>query len=723
MFRRILAGLFILIGLSWIGYVAIDLVERKTDFNPTSIFGLEDSKLLIINRKSEVDPTVISFSTTAKNNEILQAILPFLEEKDQLIISAQRKNLLITSTSPWTTRRVKALFDRSGLTLQTKGIRTFQTMGLMVSFHKKRLYIRQSNLETTPVSGWDHFDHHSSATLVEFTSNKALVKDIYFRENNKIEFHSKHADQIKGRQISDEHLFSTILPRSIRNYHFIEQTYALSTDPIYAKSPMSQWVDNGLVSFEYKGKKVIVTDFKSGQDPIQLLYDVKQLQSEPTDHDFFERLRLTNEWNAEKSGDYFVYVVNDFVVISEDEATCIDILTQHKLGSTLATDRYTLAKLYSDLPTKVSERTVNWNAKFSKSIYRGLLLESHILVKPVDQTQESIAEEGTLTIQVDAKINDFISFDGKGNAAVLTATGELIYYVNGKTAWIKNLGGKAVGKLVYLEQFQFLVATCRNSIHVLDKQGNYVLGGTIPLSNSIPQTEATAIEWRNRLYFFYPDERGNLVIINSRRQIQGVISTALEKVNGPIEVWSNQNKLFAGIYNQRTFKMIDVERRSEYRSFAIPTNSLAIANSQQLGLFVNESAGLVYIDQKGNQLAITPPFSGKLYRSTGGRLQQFMLCSRLNRIHVYDASGFTLGQIACQSQSIESIDAFQIDGRTYVTVVDGIENNVYLHNVNGTSLTSKAIEGSQKAIINKKDNQLILTTIVDKYLVQYDISR
>lgn len=180
---------------------------------------------------------------------------------------------------------------------------------------------------------------------------------------------------------------------------------------------------------------------------------------------------------------------------------------------------------------------------------------------------------------------------------------------------------------------------------------------------------------------------------------------------------------FAGIYNQQTFKMIDVERRAEYRSVQIPSNSLAISSNEHFGMFVNESTGLSYVDQKGVRMAITPPFSGKLFRSTAGRNQQFMLCSRGDQLHIYDPTGFTLGQLKCETQSIEKLDAFQIDGRTYITLIDGIENNVYLYNVNGTSVIRKAIEGSQKAMLNVKNGQLILTTVVDNYLVQYDINR
>ncbi|MEY3426198.1 MAG: hypothetical protein RL679_1556, partial [Bacteroidota bacterium] len=55
--------------------------------------------------------------------------------------------------------------------------------------------------------------------------------------------------------------------------------------------------------------------------------------------------------------------------------------------------------------------------------------------------------------------------------------------------------------------------------------------------------------------------------------------------------------------------------------------------------------------------------------------------------------------------------------------IDGLENNVYLYDLDGSNLLDKPLEGSTKSMINLCDNVLTLTTIVDNYLIQYKINR
>ena len=54
--------LFIALGIAsllWVGYVAADLIDQRNAFAPTTIFGKEDGKVLIINKMSETDVSVL----------------------------------------------------------------------------------------------------------------------------------------------------------------------------------------------------------------------------------------------------------------------------------------------------------------------------------------------------------------------------------------------------------------------------------------------------------------------------------------------------------------------------------------------------------------------------------------------------------------------------------------------------------------------------------------
>jgi len=64
-----------------------------------------------------------------------------------------------------------------------------------------------------------------------------------------------------------------------------------------------------------------------------------------------------------------------------------------------------------------------------------------------------------------------------------------------------------------------------------------------------------------------------------------------------------------------------------------------------------------------------------------------------------------------------------IDGKSYVSIVDGIENNVYLYELDGGKVVDRSFEGGKKCMLNRSQDELILTTIVDRYIVQYRLKK
>lgn len=722
MFARYFFIVVGIISLLWIGYVAADIIDKKNAFSPATLFGEEDKSLLIINRKAEVKTDLIPFSTVPKNFEILNALLPHLHDERSIIVSAVRKHFLIESKFNWTKQKVRTLLEKGGLKPESVGIRSFKISGFEIDFQKKFLYFHETGLKTTLINGWDNFDRKSSASLVDFKEGSFSIKDIYFRGDDKIEFHSKNDQKIKGNQINDQELFSEVLPKKFTSYHFKEKLYTEQTDLAFKKSAMNMWMDKGYVSLDIKGEHVIISDFISGQDPINVLSDFLNEELENKDHAFFSGVKLTDDFPSDPSNGFYIYNLNDFVVISESQEICEEIVTQNKLGNTLATDNVALAKLYSELPSRVSERKVSQSEKFSRSIYKTKILETRVSLKQSESSDEIESAEETLTMNVDANILDFISFDGKGNAAVLTVTGELMYYSNGKMTWMKNLGSKPVGTLSYLEEYQFILVTCQNSIHLLDRQGKYILGGVIPLGGRFATQQATPYKWKNNLSLVYPDANGNIISYNTKRKVISVINNSMPDINAPIEAWVSQNKLFYGASSNTTFKMIDAERKKEFRSFALPGKTVSIANSNEIMLFASENSKLIYIDQKGNKNVLPTTISSKLKKTSSGRKETFLINERSNGIKFMDATGYPIGELQFDSQNIEYSDVQTIDGRTYVSVIDGLENNVYLYQIDGRKLVDRSFEGGEKCMLNVKDSKLILTTIVDNYLIQYDLN-
>lgn len=725
MFARYFFIFLGIISIGWIGYVAGDLVDKKNAYAPISVFGKEDGKILVINRVSEFNPEQIPFKSIPKNNEVLNSILPNLHNKHTVFISANRKNLLIQWNQNWNRSAIRKIFRNSHLKIKKTGLHSYQISGYEVEQYKNVLYFHEPGLQTTLVENWDKFDKKSSAALIDLTNEDPITTDIYFKENGKIQFSSKNIKQVAGNQINDKNLFSEVLPISISSYHFFEKKYAASTDADFRNSPMLKWVDKGFVCFEFKGKKVLLSDYKIGQNPIHILNDYFKKDTENEEHAFFKNTLLCSDFKESASNGFFIYMLNDYVIICEDMEICEDIVTQNKLGNTLATDSDAVLAIYGGLPSLVSERFVNSSSnKFSKTIYKNRIIESNISAGITALSSVPIKSGiETLTMNVDMVIKDFVSFDGKGNCVVLTATGELIYFSNGKNTWIKNLNSKSVGQITYIEQYQLILVTCKNSIHLMDRNGKYTFGGPIDLGGKYASQPATYYKWKNKMYFVYPDESGNLIVFDSKRRFYNSISNNMLDITAPIDAWKSNNKLFYGIQSNSTFKMFDAERKKEFRSFALPNKGKTILTDNELFLFTQENNNLICLDQKGIKNQLNIQSSGELRKSQDGRNETFLSNYSNGQITVLGRLGAPLGQIQIDISDLENWDIFSLNNKIYITCVDGVENNIYLYELDGSNILNKPLEGSKKSMINLSDNVLTLTTIVDNYLIQYKINR
>jgi hypothetical protein len=717
---------FIILGIvsiGWIGYIATDIIDKGNDYSPSSVFGKEDGKILIITRKNEVDRALLPFGTTLKNEEILGAIFSLVKENSTIFISSLRDHFLIESKGNWNKNKIRKLLSQSRLTPYSSGIASFEFGGYHVSYHKNYLYFYRKTMTTTRFSDWKSYDRKASASLIEFNEGKTVVKDIYFKDQNKIEFHTTNVHDIKGYKINDKELFAQVIPKRCTNYHFIEKKFAESSDIAFQNGPMSQWIDKGFVSFKFKGKEVIISDYKPGQNPVSVLTDLTQKQPENEEHGFFRNIRLTHDFPEKPSEGFHIYLLNDFVIISEASEVCEEIITENKLGNTLATDQLALGRIFYNLPSHVSERVINENEQYTKTVYHSKIFETRLSYKQTDGIQPDVSSEiETLTMNVDAVIQDFISFDEKGNAAVLTATGELIYFSNGKVSWIKNLQSKGVGSLFYLESFQYLLVTCKNSIHLLDRKGNYVVGAPIAVGSNKPIQPAVTCDWRHKLYFVYPDENGNIVVVNSKRKIQSTIKHGLTGVFGPIDCWQSRGSLFFGVRNNTTFKMIDFEKRSEYRSFNIPYQNQSISKKNELLIFGNDQSQFCYFDQKGNKHPLGS-ILGNIMRTPWGRNETFLTNENNGILSVYDAYGVLIGKVTCDGIDLEASDVQTIQNKTFITLIDGLENNVYVYDSFGRAILNSPLEGSKKCMLNWSNGHLVLTAIVDKYLIQYKLTK
>lgn len=726
MFARYFFIFIGIISLLWIGYVAVDIIDKKNVYTPSSLFGVEDGEVLIINRKNEVDIKEIPFNTSSKNTDLLKALLPNLEDERSIYISKNRNHILIESKFYWSQEKISTLLASSNLGPIEQNRNSYSFGEYIVHYHKNLLYFQLGEIEKTTLGNWEKFDKKASASLIKFQNGSSVLTDIYFKDGNTVEYSSLNNGVLNGKQINDKDLFSYVLPKSIDNYHFTEKNFLASKDKVFQSGPMFQWMDKGFVSLRIKDHLVLVSDYIAGQDPINVLFDLTKKDAEHTDQAHFSGVKLTESFPKNEKTGFYIYTLNDFVVISESQAICEEIIKENKLGNTLATNNELLSTIYSRLPKLVSERVINSEEKYSRTVFLSKILETKILSNDNVQVKEpeSKVENTPLSISmnVNETINDFIAFNGKGYCQVLTESNELLNYENGKLAWKKKLPGKSLGKIQHEDKINATLITTKHTIHLIDHKGNYSWGDIIDLQGKMAVQAATFYQWKGKNHIACPTENGEILIFDANRKLITVLKSNLTNISAPVDVWISQNKLFIGVRNASTFKMFDVNRKKEYRSFNLPGECLSVVKGNELKLYTSENQNFISIDQKGNKTILQHKIENEIIKTEPVSGEIYFINKSGSNITVFNSEGKKISGFKVDFSDIENIQVKVINGKNYISIIDGLENNVYLYQLNGKKVNDSSLEGSKKCTISSDSNNLILTTIVDNYLIQYLIN-
>ncbi|MEY4604435.1 MAG: hypothetical protein RIT43_1727 [Bacteroidota bacterium] len=731
---------FIALGIAsllWVGYVAADLIDQRNAFTPTSVFGKEDGKVLILNRLDETEIQGLPFKTIPKNQEIIQLFKPLIKEINGLYISASRRVILMETGKEWSKNDVNELLKKTGLKFKSSNFRSFEIGGYIVECYKNILYFHDENIKTTTNDSWGNFDRKASVAIVDFSDEQPKVFEVYLRGEGKVEFITKNLKKLKGKQVDDKRYFASGIPRNIKKYHFLQKEYAAYLGGAYSKGPMKEWISKGFVSFQYKGKDAIVTDIIPGKSPIDVLNSALGMEESGEEHASFKGVRLTDQFPSSENSYFHVFVEGDYCILSEEEWVGSDIVGQLKLENTLSSEQFSLDEIYEDLPARVSERYIDGDTRYTKSVYKSKLLETHYgegifsnITIPVQKEENRESEEDDVkesddskTFNINAKINDFVAFNGKGNFITLTATGELMSYTGGRMNWVKNLNSKSIGGIHYNEEYQFILVTAKNALHLLDKTGKYVTGGPISIGSRTPTQSATLFNFKGKLYIAYPDNSGNVVVFDSKRKKLSTFPHGLNEISQPVEIWVSQDKLFFGVLNSANFVMIDAEKKQVYRSFALPGESISTISDNELFMLTADGSRLSCVNQKGIKQDVRSASKGKLLSSEKGRKETYMSNFNSGQIQFFGAQGAFTGKIKTDVKDAEFWNLQTINGVSYVSVVDGLENNAYLYELDGGKFVDRSFEGSKKCQLSLTGEDLLLTTVVDKYIVQYFIKK
>ncbi|PHR26066.1 MAG: hypothetical protein COA38_15760 [Fluviicola sp.] len=711
MYKRVLLGILFLVSISWIGFIGFGIFTATNDYSEVHVFNMDDSQVLIVNRSNEVNFNAIEGFESSPNFEVAQKLNQSYKTG---FFSLNRAHFILVSSSNWDAKTIKELFNQENLTVNSDK-RSFSFNEWSGTYKKDRLYVTQKTFELNEEALDDFiYDKKASASVLNFGEKNVIesVLDVYFKAKGKVDYITRNQNIKQGNQVRDEELFGSYVSRKVSTYHFYERDYYATLDENYVNGPMIKWLQSGFVEVDYAGEKVLISDYIDGQDPILILNDLQQT----IDASSF-RTPLTSTFPKPGSS-YIVKYLEDLVVISHKEEICDQFIADYKLGNTISQNSSSRKRMFGDLPQSVSERYISNGIRQSKAVYKGYLLETKFGKSEV----HAVVQDQSIAMTCNFDIIDFHAFKKPGKLVALGSKGELHFFEKGKLSWKKSLDSKALGKIQVVElhgggEVHILLNT-EDEIFLWDLKGKEAPGFPIKLENPAVN-EVKFYRWKDQSYFLITsDDKKTLQFDSEGRELALFYSKIVPSKK--IDVWSSQGRLFFGFNSTTNFEMLEVAKNKELRLFPIPLNSQSVKTPNQLMHYGIDADRLVRMDQKGSKTVFEKYAKGKLLPITEGSKNPTLIVQSRNTLHFINQKGIEFGKLRMPFNEIEGVNHFLLNsGESVVTIIDGLENNVYLYNMAGTKLIDRSLEGKTKVNVSVTGKGLMITTVVDNYVIQY----
>lgn len=711
MFKRVVLGLIVLLSIAWIAYVGLDIASEKNNYIPEILFSADDESLLIVVRPEETNFSAIVDLQDAPTMDLMTQLSDSMYELGYF--SAKRPHFLLVGELNWDKAKINALFTQSKPQFSDEN--QFTIDGFSGRFYKQKLYISKGEIKQSGSANQEfNYDKKASATLFKLGPSGTKTQiDIYFKEDGRVNFITRNVQIKQGNQVKDESIFAGLISKNVSSYHFYERDYFATLDSKYAEGPMSQWNLNGFVLVEIDGERAIVSDYIGGQDPILVLNDINQT----LDTARFKNPLFTGFPAAGKS--YIIKYLEDVVVISEKSSTCDKLLADYRLGNTIASSKKDRARIFGELPRAVSERSVSDAESFSKSVYHGRIMETHTGVSSPKETE---TKSDAIYLSCGFDIADFDVLPGKGNAVALGKRGELTYFANKQAKWTKKLESKAIGAIQLIDLHEtgqkFILVNTASEIHLFNLEGNEETGFPIKLeSNATNQVKF--YRWKGNSFFLIADDAQKVSQFDAKGRELNVFKSSFI-IRDQIDIWVSQSRIFAGFKGDSEFTMFELEKRKALRTFSIVSGSKSIKASNQLFQFAMQNGTLQKMDQKGSRIELGKHPDSKLIGVIEDNRSQVIVLQNNDGIELLNDQGIAFGSIKLPFRDVENLTIKTADsGKTYVCVIDGLENNVYLYSTDGAKLTSKSLEGQTKVHLQFVAGTKCISTVVDQFVIQY----
>lgn len=727
MLNRIVLTIVVVASIIWIAFVGFNLLDKRDHVSPELIFGTQDEEVLIINRTQEIDLKEIEATFLPETDTFLTQILNNTVQNERIYVSKKRNVILVETPMLWNRTKIKAYFEQKGIEVQLSGSNDFK-LGNGFEGRFQRNFILLHTSEYKPVEAdlkWPYWDKKSTASRIVF-SDPILATDIYFKVDGTISYQSKYNKATNSEKVDDQELFADVLPNQLTEYHFVERKFALQLGIVTAESPLYKWTESGFVMFNYEGKSVIISDFANNRDPFLELNEINSDTLEYTPKSRITNIQLTASFPKSLQQGFYMMYIADKVVISESKELCEKIVAGHQLGKTIALTENARLAIYDQLPRKVSERHVTDQNSYTNSIYKSILVKTQARKRSsgaVVTEQVKPVESTNWTQGIDGKI-EFI-LGRKKQQIIWTSNQKVFSILNKKKLWEVEIDGKLMGEPQWIDLLdngnnQVLFNTA-GSIYLIQANGDMYPNFPVKLSD-LSTNPVTYYRWKGVGSFVLMNDKDQLMHFDNNGRELEVVKTSAGNTTLPITVFGQNGNLIATINGSSKTQTLNLERHRFLKNHKlIEQNSISIKTKEGPVHYSLKNGSLKRQDYTGSTITLGNYQDAKNLRLIEGSDFTYITFSAYNKIHVLNQQGIKMFQVDVPFRELASYDVITLqNGKTYVAMIDGIENSLYLFDSKGNSIFTKALEGKDEVNLSENGgNNLVITTSGNGFVVQY----
>jgi hypothetical protein len=391
--KRFILVSIVLSAMVWITYSSYELwVNNDNTVNPQHVFCGKDKSILLINKFHETKGA--NYFEAIQENPLALS-LPELDSIAyaglKIYASGSRAIIIFEKDSKWKNKDIKkitSVFKLNDVDFKHEG------RHLMIS--KNYIPCEAKLPEGFLLEG----DKKASANFWVNQGNQWKRTDVYNLNKGVFEYRSSEPNAVFGAAIQDIPVFSSVIPLSSSSYLFEERFYAAANDSIFKNGPMNQWVDKGIVTIDYEGEHIVVSDYRSQQIPSLILIEQSKIEDSVIvleDMHSFIGFQLTHDFPSKKNARFYVIEIQDKVLFVESKSIARKILVNYQLGKTLALSPDRQEQFFGGLPSHVNMRDISTEKKASLTWKDKLLFE--VNTQPPSE-QLAIADKTTWSTSV-----------------------------------------------------------------------------------------------------------------------------------------------------------------------------------------------------------------------------------------------------------------------------------------------------------------------------------